>query len=68
MLFLMPSLASVAPTAGYLLASREELFILRSSLIISTGIIFILLLIQGLGISLPNNVRVQLELGKKSPD
>jgi len=67
-LFLMPSISSVAITAGYFLANRLGVFSLQSHLIIAAGIIIILLLIQGLGIFLPNNVRVLLELGKTSPD
>lgn len=66
--FLIPSISSVAITAGYVLASSEGLFNLHSPLIISAGIIVVLLLVQGLGIFLPNSVRVLLEIGKPSPD
>lgn len=66
--FFIPSISSVAITAGYYLANRLGVFSLHSNLIIAAGIIIIVLLIQGLGIFLPNNVRVLLELGKPSPD
>ncbi|MGI0078581.1 MAG: hypothetical protein ACRECH_03060 [Nitrososphaerales archaeon] len=68
MLFLVPSISSVAITAGYFLANRLGVFSLSSPLIIAAGIIVVLLLVQGLGIFLPNNVRVLLQLGKQSPD
>lgn len=67
-LFFIPSISSVAITAGYFLASRLGVFSLTSPLIIAAGVIIIVLLVQGLGIFLPNNVRVLLELGKQSPD
>ncbi len=67
MLFI-PSISSVAITAGYFLASREGLFSLRSPLIIAAGIIIVVLLVQGLGIFLPNSIRVLLELNKQTPD
>jgi len=67
-LFFIPSLSSVAITAGYYLANRLGLFSLHSPLIIAAGIIIVVLLIQGLGIFLPNNVKVLLELGKQSPN
>jgi hypothetical protein len=68
MLFLMPSIASVAVTSGYFLANQLGLFSLNSPLIISSGIIIIILTIQGFGIFLPNNVRVLIELNKDKPD
>jgi len=67
-LFFIPSISSVAITAGYFLASRLGVFSLTSPLIVAAGVIIIVLLVQGLGIFLPNNVRVLLELGKQSPD
>jgi hypothetical protein len=67
MLFI-PSISSVAITAGYLLAGREGLFSFHSPLIIAAGLIVVILLVQGLGIFLPNSVRVLLELGKQTPD
>ncbi len=68
MLFFVPSISSVAITAGYFLANRLGVFSLSSPLIIAAGILVVLLLIQGLGIFLPNNVRVLLELNKQAPD
>lgn len=67
-LFLIPSISSTAITAGYLLASRLGIFNVYSPSIEAAGVIIIILLVQGLGIFLPNNVRVLLELGKQSPD
>lgn len=67
-LFLIPSISSVAITAGYYLASNLGVFNIHSPLIEAAGVIIIILLVQGLGIFLPNNVRVLLELGKQSPD
>ncbi|AWR95747.1 hypothetical protein [Acidianus brierleyi] len=68
MLFLMPSIASVAVTSGYFLSSELGLFSLTSPLIISSGIIIVILTIQGFGIFLPNNVRVLIELNKDKPN
>ncbi|WP_054836610.1 hypothetical protein [Metallosphaera hakonensis] len=68
MLFLMPSIASVAVTSGYFLSKELGLFSLTSPLIISSGIIIFILTIQGFGIFLPNNVRVLLELNRDKPD
>jgi len=68
MLFLMPSLASVAVTSGYFLSTKLGLFSLSSPLIVSSGIIIIILTIQGFGIFLPNNVRVLIELNKDKPN
>ena len=67
-LFLIPSISSVAITAGYFLASKLGVFNVHSPLLDAAGVIIIILLVQGLGIFLPNNVRVLLELGKVSPD
>ena len=67
MLFFMPSLASVAVTAGVYLAAwlRLDFF---STPMIAAGIIVIILLIQGLGLILPTEVRIFLELRKESPN
>ncbi|BBG23124.1 hypothetical protein [Sulfuracidifex tepidarius] len=67
MLFLMPSIATVAVTSGYILASEMGIFSLSSPLIISAVIIIAILMIQGFGIFLPNEVRVVLELNKDEP-
>ena len=68
MLFFMPSIASVAVTAGYYLASSEGVFIITSPAIFISGILVILLILQGFGIFMPNEVRIFLELGKPQPD
>jgi hypothetical protein len=66
MLFLMPSLASVAITAGVYLASWEGLSFL-SPPIIAAGIIVIILSVQGFAFILPTEVRIFLELRKPNP-
>ncbi|AKA47982.1 hypothetical protein IX51_01500 [uncultured archaeon] len=68
MLFLMPSLSSVTITAGIYLAIWEGIFNLHYYAIIAAGVIVIILLIQGLGIFLPNELRIFLELRKEEPD
>lgn len=68
MLFLMPSIASVATTAGYVLANRVGAWNLGSVYIQATVIVVAILLIQGFGILLPNELRVFLELRRDSPD
>ena len=68
MLFLMPTLASVTITAGVFLATSEGIFNISYPVFIAAGILVIILLIQGLGIFLPNELRIFLELRKASPD
>ncbi len=68
MLFLMPSIASVATTAGYVLATRIGLWNLGSSYIIATIIVVLVLLVQGFGILLPNELRVFREIRSENPD
>ena len=68
MLFLMPSMASVATTAGYLLANRIGAWNLGSVYIQGTVIVVAVLLVQGFGILLPNELRVFSELRRDSPD
>jgi hypothetical protein len=68
MLFLMPSIASVATTTGYILATRIGVWNLNSSWIQATIIVVVILLVQGFGILLPNELRVFSELRKDSPD
>lgn len=67
-LFLMPALASVAITAGYLLAVDTGRWVLTSPYIIAAGIVTAILTVQGFGMLLPNEVRVLMELRKKEPD
>ncbi len=68
MLFLMPSVSSVATTAGYFLAIRLGIFSLSNPEIIASGILVVILFVQGLGIFLPNEVRSFLEIIKEKPD
>src|ERR671910_625849 len=61
MVFYMPTVASVTTTAGYFLASKMGLITLESPIvywIVTVLIIVTVMLIQGLGIRLPTNVRV----------
>ena len=69
--FYMPTVASVTTTAGYFLASKMGLITLESPVvywIITVLIIVTVMLIQGLGILLPTNIRVYYELRKKEPN
>ena len=71
MIFFMPTVASVTSTAGYFLASKMGLISLDSPTVywISTVLIIVsVMLIQGLGILLPTNLRVYIELKKCDPD
>ena len=71
MVFYMPTVASVTTTAGYFLASNMGLITLESPIvywIITVLIIVTVMLIQGLGILLPTNIRVYHELRKREPD
>jgi uncharacterized membrane protein len=71
MVFYMPTVASVTTTAGYFLASKMGLITLESPIVywITTVLIIVtVMLIQGLGILLPTNIRVYYELRKKEPD
>ncbi len=71
MVFYMPTVASVTTTAGYFLASKMVLITLESPVvywIITVLIIVTVMLIQGLGILLPTNIRVYQELRKKEPN
>ncbi|MDG6997099.1 MAG: hypothetical protein JRN52_14350 [Nitrososphaerota archaeon] len=67
MLFLMPSLASVAITAGVYVAMHLGLNFF-SAPIIAAGLIVIVLSVQGFGLLLPTEIRIFLELRKQSPD
>ena len=71
MVFYMPTVASVTTTAGYFLASKMGLITLESPVVYWITTVFIIvtiMLIQGLGILLPTNIRVYQELRKKEPD
>lgn len=71
MIFFMPTVASVTSTAGYFLASKMGLISLDSPTVYWIGPVLIIvsvMLIQGLGILLPTNLRVYIELKKCDPD
>ena len=68
MLFFMPTIASLAITAGIYLATYEGIFSLRYPVIILAGIIVLVLVIQGFAIFLPNELRIYFELRKSQPD
>jgi hypothetical protein len=68
MLFLMPSIATVATTAGYILASNLGIWNLSNPFIIATILVVLVLLVQGFGILLPNELKVFRELRKERPD
>jgi uncharacterized membrane protein len=71
LLFIMPTLATVAPTAGWFMAVDQgylglefpELWWLIAALVITT-----ILSIQGVLVLLPTNVLVYLEMRKAEPD
>ncbi|MGC8533838.1 MAG: hypothetical protein ACP5MV_04410 [Candidatus Parvarchaeum sp.] len=62
MLFFMPSISAVTITAGIILAMEEGLFVLSSPIIIAVLVIVGILTLQGIGIFLPNELRVYLEI------
>ena len=68
MVFYMPTVSSVTTTAGYFLASKMGLITVEPPVVywITTVLIIVtVMLIQGLGILLPTNIRVYYELRKK---
>ncbi len=67
-LFLLPSLAGTAVTSGIYLAMAEGRFLLSDPWILAAGIVVLVLLVQGLGMLLPNNVRILLEIQKPVPN
>lgn len=67
-LFLLPSLAGTAITSGVYLAMAEGRFSLANPWILAAGVVVLVLLVQGLGMLLPNNVRILLEVQKERPD
>ncbi len=66
--FILPSLAATAVTAGIYLAISMGKFDLTSPWILAAGVIVVLLTVQGLGIFMPNGVRIFIELAKARPD
>jgi hypothetical protein len=70
-LFLMPTLAIVGGTSGWFLAEQLGYFDLHLPQlwwVIAAVAILVVLTVQGLGILLPTNLRVYLELRKPAPD
>ena len=71
MVFYMPTVSSVTTTAGYFLASKMGLITIESPIVYWITMVLIIvtiMLIQGLGILLPTNIRVYYELREKEPD
>jgi hypothetical protein len=71
MVFFMPTISAVTTTAGYFLASKMGFDYFRPS----NGLLVICcidyryrMMVQGLGILLPTNLRVYFELRKGNPD
>ena len=67
----MPTVVPVTTTAGYYLASRIGLITLHPPVvywIFAVLVIVATMLIQGLGILLPTNLRVYFELKRNEPD
>jgi hypothetical protein len=67
MLFLMPTLAATTITAGFYLAAHEGILNFGLPVFQVAGILVILLIVQGIGIFLPNEVRIFFELRKNQP-
>jgi uncharacterized membrane protein len=71
MVFYMPTVAAVTTTAGYYLASRLGLITLHPPVvywIFAVLVIVAAMLVQGLGILLPTNIRIYFELRNNEPD
>ena len=71
MLFLMPTLAAITGTAGWYLADQFGYLDLpwpQKGWVVAALVIIAVLTMQGLGILLPTNVRVCLELQQPTPD
>ncbi len=71
MVFYMPTLAIITPTAGFYLASMMGYLNVGYPeywWMIAVYVILAILTIQGLGILLPTNLRVYFEMRKENPD
>ena len=71
MIFYIPTVAAVTTTAGYYLASRVGLITLHPPVaywIFAVLVIVVAMLVQGLGILLPTNIRIYFELRKSEPN
>jgi len=67
-LFLLPSLASTAITAGVYMAMTEGVFSLHSPWIVAAIVVVTILTVQGFGFLMPNSIRILLEIRKGNPD
>ena len=71
MVFFMPTVSAVTTTAGYFLASKMGLITLQPPTVYWISAVLIIvaaMMIQGLGILLPTNLRVYYELRKSESD
>jgi hypothetical protein len=71
MVFFMPTVSAITTTAGYFLASKMGLITLQpptSYWIFAVFSIVTVMMVQGLGILLPTNLRVYFEIRKDKPD
>lgn len=71
MVFYMPTLAIITPTAGFYLASMMGYLNVgfpQYWWMVAVYVILAVLTIQGLGILLPTNLRVYFEMRKEKPD
>ncbi|MGC2425510.1 MAG: hypothetical protein WA421_00625 [Nitrososphaeraceae archaeon] len=71
MVFYMPTVAAVTTTAGYFLASRLGLITLHPPMVYWISAVLVIvaaMLVQGLGILLPTNIRIYFELRNNEPD
>ena len=68
MTFFMPVMAGVTTTAGIYLAQRMGIWSLTSPKIIASLIVVTILTVQGLGILLPNEIRILRQLLSAKPD
>jgi uncharacterized membrane protein len=71
MVFYMPTVSAVTTTAGYFLASSLGFITLHPPVIYWISAVLVIvaaMLIQGLGILFPTNLRIYFELRKNEPD
>ena len=71
MIFYMSTITAVTSTAGYYLATKMGLFTYNTPTfywISAVVIIVVIMTVQGLGILLPTNLRIYLELRKSGPN
>jgi hypothetical protein len=71
MVFYMPTVAAVTTTAGYFLASRLGLITLNPPIVYWISVVLLIvvaMIVQGLGILLPTNIRIYFELRKTEPN